>query len=116
MTMRKKVIGLTTTVIAAGAVFAFAAGIIGSTIASDRSGKSGDESDPAVTGDYTGARSYLPTQEIVTRLEEQGYKEVYEIEQEGGVYEVKALDPKQGRVELYVDPSSGNVLRQKVHD
>jgi uncharacterized protein YigE (DUF2233 family) len=55
-------------------------------------------------------------EKIVTKLEEQGYTEVYDIEQEGGVYEVKALDPKQGRVELYVDPSSGNVLRQKVHD
>jgi len=116
MSIRNKMIGITTTVIATGAVFAFAAGIIGSTIASDELGKYGADSSQAVIGDHAGARSALPMEKIVTKLEEQGYTEVYDIEQEGGVYEVKALDPKQGRVELYVDPSSGNVLRQKVHD
>ena len=116
MSIRKKVIGLTATTLASVAVIAFAAGIIGSTIASDRLGKSGHESSYAVTGDYAGARSALSMQEIVTRLEEQGYKEIYEIEQERGVYEVKALDPKLGSVELYVDSRSGEILKREMHN
>jgi hypothetical protein len=116
MNMRKKMIGLTTTILATGAVLAFGAGIIGSTIASEKFNKYGDDSRRPVGDEMSEVRSALPMQEIVTKLKEQGYTEVYEIEQERGVYEVKALHPKQGRVELYVDASSGEVLKQEVHD
>jgi hypothetical protein len=116
MTMRKKLIGLTATILATGAVFAFGAGIIGSTMASDEPGKFKNDSRQAVMDDNAGARSALTMEEILTRLEEQGYKEVYEVERERDVYEVKALDPKLGKVELYLDPGTGDILRREAHD
>jgi len=116
MSIRKNILGLTAIILAAGAVFAFVVGIIGSTIASDKLGKSGDDSSHAVMEDSAKARSDLPMEEIKTRLEEQGYTKVYEVEQERGVYEVKALHPKLGNVELYVDPSSGEILKREMHN
>lgn len=116
MTVRKKMIGLTATILATGAVFAFGAGIIGSTLASDEPRISGDDSKQTIMDDNVGAQSALPIEEILSRLKAQGYKEVYEVERERGVYEVKALDPKLGRVELYLDPATGDILRREAHD
>lgn len=47
-------------------------------------------------------------------LLKQGYKEVREIEvTDGHCYEVYAVDAKDEKVEIYLDPTSGNVVAKE---
>lgn len=61
------------------------------------------------------ASSYLSIEEIVSRLEQDGYK-VYEIELDDGRYEAEALDASGNRMELKIDPESGEILYQERDD
>ncbi len=47
--------------------------------------------------------------EIVARVEAQGYRDIEEIEREGGNYEVEAKDSQGRSVELKVNGTSGDV-------
>ncbi|MGR6034274.1 MAG: PepSY domain-containing protein [Candidatus Nitrosoglobus sp.] len=53
-----------------------------------------------------------PLSEIVTSLEQQGFKQITEIEFEKGKWEVEVYQDNQKR-ELEVDPSSGKILSNK---
>jgi hypothetical protein len=115
--MRNKFVGLTAATLGTVAALAFAAGIVGSVMASGDSGKYGDSSSYRLEGSESGVSgSALPMQELVATLKEQGYSEIYEIEREHGVYEVKARGEKGSTVKLYVDAESGQILRQKTDD
>ncbi|GMQ95832.1 MAG: hypothetical protein BMS9Abin14_294 [Gammaproteobacteria bacterium] len=113
--MRNKFVAWTAATLGIVAALAFAAGIVGSAMASDDSGKYDDSyrlegSESGVSG------SALPMEELVATLKQQGYGEIYEIEREDGVYEVKARGETGSTVKLYVDPESGQILRQKTDD
>lgn len=112
--MKTKLTARAATALAAVAVIALAAGIAGSAIAS------GDEdyrdgSNPRVVGQSELPGSVLPVEEILARLEDQGYDEVHRIERDHGLYEVKVRDSDGRRIEIHVDSRTGDVLRRK-HD
>lgn len=111
--MKTRLTGWTVTTLAAAASIALAAGIAGSAIASDDDYRGGVRYSVVDQSDVSG--SALPMEEILARLEEQGYGEVYEIERERGLYEIKARGQDGWRVEVYVDPRTGDILRRE-HD
>ncbi len=112
--MKTRLAGWTVTTLAAAASIALAAGLAGSAIASDDDDYREDvRYGPVEQSEVPG--SALPMEEILARLEAQGYGEVYEIERERGLYEVKARGQDGLRVEIYVDPRTGDILRRE-HD
>ena len=56
----------------------------------------------------------MSLQEVLSRLGAAGIHDVEEIEREGDKYEVKAIDPQGRRVELYVDPVTGEILKTEI--
>ena len=59
-------------------------------------------------------REGLTMQQVLTKLEAAGYRDFREIERDKNKYEVKATDPQGQRVELDVDPVTGDVLKTEV--
>ena len=62
---------------------------------------------------YYGAAAtgqWLSGETIKTKLAQLGYT-VREIESEDGRYEVKATDKQDARIELYVNPVTGEILK-----
>jgi uncharacterized membrane protein YkoI len=105
----------TATALASAASIALAAGIAGSAIASSDD-EYRDGSSYGVAGQSDVSGSTLSLEELLARLKDQGYDDVYEIERERGVYEVKARNQDAWRVEIYVDPRTGDILRRKQDD
>ena len=111
--MKTRLAGRTATTLAAAAAITLAAGIAGSAIASDDDYREDVRYGVVDQSEVSG--SALPMEEILARLKEQGYGEIYEIERERGLYEVKARGQDGWRVEIYVDPRTGDILRRE-HD
>ena len=63
-----------------------------------------------------GGPQWLEKDELIRRIEAQGYTKPRKFEREKGRLEVKALDATGNRVELDVDPVSGKVLRAEKDD
>jgi uncharacterized membrane protein YkoI len=59
------------------------------------------------------ARPRLSFQEIEVVVKEAGYSEVYEVEYEHALYEVKARDAQGRNVELFVHPRTGKLIRHR---
>jgi len=116
MNMQKKTIRLSITILAIGTAIAFGTGIVVSAIASEDAAKYGDSSSQGVVGDTGVSTTALSMEQILAKLNEHGFTEVYEIERERDVYEVKVLDPKLGKVELYLDSRTGQILQQETDD
>lgn len=55
-------------------------------------------------------QSWLPVSEIARSIEEAGYR-IVEIDLDDGVWEVDAISPEGRRVETYVNPETGELLR-----
>lgn len=55
---------------------------------------------------------WLRLGELVTKVEAQGYK-VHEAELKRTCGEIEAIDPTGARVELFVDPTSGEIVGRK---
>ena len=61
------------------------------------------------------ASASMNFQQVVQRVVAQGYADVREVERKGDkLYEVKARDAQNRRVELTVDARSGEILREEV--
>ena len=58
--------------------------------------------------------SGMSLQEVQSKLESAGYRDFEKIERERTKYEVKATDPQGQRVELYVDPVTGDILKTEI--
>ena len=56
----------------------------------------------------------MTMQQIQTTLEAAGYRDFEKIERERNKYEVKATDGQGQRVELDVDPVTGDILETEV--
>ncbi len=56
-----------------------------------------------------GERQWLSIPQIYGKVEEAGYRDVRKIERERGYYEVKAIDRDGRRVELHVNPQTGEI-------
>ncbi|MDO9095419.1 MAG: PepSY domain-containing protein [Rubrivivax sp.] len=56
----------------------------------------------------------MSTQAVQTKLAASGYRDFEKFERKRDRYEVKATDPKGQRVELYVDPFTGDIVKSEV--
>jgi len=56
----------------------------------------------------------LTMQQVQTRLEAAGYRDFEKIERERNKFEVKATDQQGQRVELDIDPMTGEILKTEV--
>lgn len=54
---------------------------------------------------------WMSLQQLQSRLAAVGFHDFEEIERKSDKYEVKATDPQGRRVELYVDPVTGEILK-----
>lgn len=97
-------------------VTSVAVALVGSALASDdrREMSSRDGSAPADTSATTAP--WLDMNELVSRLQAQGYRDVRDIERENGRYEVEGKNADGRSVELYVDSRTGGVLRSELED
>lgn len=57
---------------------------------------------------------WMSLQEVQTKLEAGGYRDFEKIEREKDKYEVKATDMQGQRVELDVDPMTGEILKTEI--
>lgn len=61
------------------------------------------------------AYDWLPMDEVASNLRADGY-DLREIEIDDGRYEVEAIAPDGRRVELYIDPVIGKILKVERDD
>lgn len=61
----------------------------------------------------TQPRTELSAREVIAKLEEAGYTAIDEIDKDDGVWEVEATNPSGQRVEIHIDPRTGEILREK---
>lgn len=69
---------------------------------------------PAAATAPAAQSNWMSPKDVQTKLEAAGYTDFREIEREKNKYEVKATDPQGQRVELDVDPVTGDVLKTEV--
>jgi uncharacterized membrane protein YkoI len=62
------------------------------------------------------AATELDAKQIIAKLESAGYTSISDVEKDDGVWEVDAVNSAGKRVEVDVDPVSGNVLREQPDD
>ena len=58
--------------------------------------------------------NWMSLQDLHSKLAAAGYRDFEKIERERTKYEVKAIDPQGQRVELDVDPVTGDILETEV--
>jgi hypothetical protein len=66
---------------------------------------------PAAAGTQS---NWMSLQDLHSKLAAAGYRDFEKIERERTKYEVKAIDPQGQRVELDVDPVTGDILETEV--
>ncbi|HAF56345.1 MAG TPA: PepSY domain-containing protein [Thauera sp.] len=70
---------------------------------------------PAATSAAPAAQSnWMSIKDLLNKLEAAGYRDFREVERDDNRYEVKAVDPQGQRVELDVDPVTGDILKTEV--
>jgi hypothetical protein len=69
---------------------------------------------PAATSAAPAQSNWLSIKDVLNKLEAAGYSDFREIDLDKNKYEVKATDPQGQRVELDVDPVTGDVLKTEV--
>jgi hypothetical protein len=69
---------------------------------------------PAFAADYcTGTGTPLPEEQVIGKLRELGYQKIRGLVRERGCYEAKGFDKDGNRVEVYVEPSTGKIMKVK---
>jgi hypothetical protein len=71
--------------------------------------------DDDITGTDVPRDQWRPITEIIEQFTAMGYK-VRGIEGDDNLYEVEAIDPNGLWVKAYVDPASGEILKQRSDD
>lgn len=74
-----------------------------------------------VTGHFAVAQTattskWLDPNEVIRTLESAGYSDVHDLEKDDGIYEAEATNASGQRVDLDIDPATGNVLREEPDD
>ena len=54
-----------------------------------------------------------PIEAVTALLQEKGYRDIRKLEMEDGCYEAKAFDAQGKRVEVYVHPNTGEIVKVK---
>lgn len=57
---------------------------------------------------------WMSVEQVIGKVQAAGYRDVEEVERDDGRYEVKATDAEGRRVELKLDPVSGEILKTEV--
>ena len=70
------------------------------------------------TGSFAVAQTATTTQwmdpnEVIRSLEGAGYTDVRDLEKDDGIYEAEATNASGQKVDLDIDPATGNVLREE---
>lgn len=58
--------------------------------------------------------NWMSIEQVNAKVQAAGYRDVEKIERDDGKYEVKATDAEGRRVELKLDPVSGEILKTEV--
>ena len=58
--------------------------------------------------------NWMTMEQVQTKLQSAGYRDFEKIERDSNKYEVKATDTQGRRVELDVDPVTGDILKTEV--
>ncbi len=66
----------------------------------------------ALFHDETPSVEAKPLSSIVKTIEDHGYRQIVEIEYDGGAWTVKAHQPDGKKVVIFVDPVSGDITRE----
>ena len=69
---------------------------------------------PAATSAAPVQSNWMSIKDVLNKLEAAGYTDFREVERDRNKYEVKATDPQGQRVELDVDPLTGDILKTEV--
>ncbi len=74
-----------------------------------------------VTGSFAVAQTATTTKwmdpnEVIRTLESAGYTDVHDLEKDDGIYEAEATNASGQRVDLDIDPATGNVMREEPDD
>ena len=69
---------------------------------------------PAATSAAPVQSNWMSIKDVLNKLEAAGYRDFREVERDDNRYEVKATDPQGQRVELDVNPVTGDVLKTEV--
>ena len=98
------------------ATLALTAGIIGAgaAIAPAFAQTTAPAATPATATAPAAQSNWLSIKDVLGKLEAAGYTDFREVERDKNKYEVKATDPQGQRVELDVDPVTGDVLKTEV--
>lgn len=59
---------------------------------------------------------WLSIQQLLAKVESAGYRNIEQVEREGGAYEVKATDRSGQRMKLYLHPKTGEIVEQRQRD
>lgn len=94
--------------IAAASLVALASASAGQLLAADPAASRTDQDRAASTA--VPAAEWMPVSAVARKLEQQGYT-VYEIERDGGVYDVDVVDASGMRRDAYLDPRTGDIVR-----
>lgn len=89
---------------------ALGVGLLGAAAGARADGWERDHRRPVVSYDAESLKQWLPASAVIERLSGQGYTNVTEMEVERGLYEVKAMDADGRRIELLVNPVTGDVI------
>ena len=68
----------------------------------------------AATTTTTTQANWMTMEQVQTKLESTGYRDFEKFERDSDKYEVKATDAQGRRVELDVDPVTGDILKTEV--
>lgn len=58
-------------------------------------------------------KNWLPINQIIEKVEAQGYSNIIEIERDDGQYEVKASNSEGVMTKLYLDRETGEILKTR---
>lgn len=98
------------------ATLALTGGLIGAgaTIAPAFAQNAAPTATPAAATAPAAQANWMSPKDVQTKLEGAGYTDFREIERDKNKYEVKATDPQGQRVEMDVDPVTGDILKTEV--
>ena len=71
-----------------------------------------------VTGSFAVAQTatttnWMDPNDVIRSLESAGYTDVHDLEKDDGIYEAEATNSTGQKVDLDIDPATGNVLREE---
>lgn len=96
---------------AAVAGLLFAAGLASTTLALGAPAGNAQTAEHTIVGGPAGGTPGLAYEDIVAKVTAEGFRHVFSVEREHALFEIKAIDPEGRKVELFMNPKTGKILR-----